>query len=64
MTTKTRHCDDCEHFDAALILIDGDPCKLEHTPRFYRAQEITLGGKWSGWKRRCEDFKEAKDAQP
>ena len=57
MTTKTRYCDECEHF--THYEMPGTVCNLGHTPRFYRAQEITLGGNWGGWKRRCEDFKES-----
>lgn len=65
MTTKTRYCDECDHFDAALLDAgEGWPCAEGHAPRFYRAQEITLGGKWGGWKRRCEDFKEKRDDHP
>lgn len=59
MTTKTRYCDECEHWQE-INFRRTTPCSLGHRPRFYMAQEITLGGKWGGWKRRCEDFKEAK----
>ena len=63
MATATRHCDECEHFDRRIPALDsGLVCLLGHKPRFYQPYKIE-DHRW-GWKRRCEDFKEAKDAQP
>ena len=58
MTAKTRHCDECQHFDAALLDAgEGWPCGEGHKPRFY--QPTSEGDLSWGWKRRCEDFKDA-----
>ena len=57
MTTKTRHCDECAHF--TRYQTPGTVCKLKHKPRFYQPTRI-MDNNW-GWKRRCEDFKEATD---
>ena len=58
MTTKTRHCDECGHWDDTLAAYELPPCSLGHKPRFYR--QLDKAGQIPGWKRRCEDFVEAK----
>lgn len=55
MTTKTRHCDECDHWDDTLAAYLLPPCGLGHKPRFY--QQLDKAGRIPGWKRRCEDFK-------
>lgn len=60
MATATRHCDECEHW-YYWVGAEEHQCLKMHKPRFYRAQEITLGGNWGGWKRKCEDFKPMKE---
>ena len=61
MTAKTRHCEECWHMDRRIEALDANAvCKLKHKPRFY--QPTSEGDMSWGWKRRCEDFKEKRNA--
>ena len=62
MTTKTRYCDECEHWQE-INFRRTTPCSLGHKPRFYRPTDDPHHINW-GWKRRCEDFKEKRDDHP
>ena len=65
MTTKTRHCDQCQNLDVSLKAeLENRVCRQGHKPRFYGAQEVSRAGGWGGWKRRCEDFKERENGHP
>ena len=54
MTTKARHCDECEWFARNEI---EHVCRKQHNPRFYQPTS-ECDHRW-GWKRRCEDFEDA-----
>ena len=60
MTAKTRHCDECKRYTLHRIDDTRTPCSLGHRPRFYQPTRI-VDNNW-GWKRRCEDYKEAEHA--
>ena len=59
MTTKARHCDECEWFARNEI---EHVCRKQHNPRFY--QPTSEGDLSWGWKRRCEDSKERENGLP
>ena len=57
--TKTRHCDECEHYDLVVGTNyggkDDKHCKLGHKPRWFNPKS-PMDDDW-GHKRKCEDFK-------
>lgn len=63
MTTKelAKNCDECKHLKTNTIDLSDFPyCLKGHKPRLYKPQNLSdaHSGNW-GFKRRCEDFKEA-----
>ena len=61
MSLKTRHCDECSHFDMGHLSdcecpIPKPTCTKGHKPRFYNSLS-PMDDKW-GYKRRCTDFEE------
>ena len=61
MTVKTRHCDECEHFDCSWSAqVTKLVCRMKHKPKFYKVNLNSVHHPIDcGWKRRCEDFKES-----
>ena len=57
---RAAHCNECKHYNG-----DRDrPCNLDHRPRFYLPQTMRAVHTGDfGWKRRCADFKDAKEQQ-
>lgn len=51
---KARHCDECHWFARESY---EHVCRKQHYPRFYKPKH-PRDMDW-GWKRKCEDFKEA-----
>lgn len=61
MTKPANHCDECKHF-YYHVGADVHECMKGHKPRFYKPHWIDKNTSW-GWKRKCEDFKDA-DHEP
>lgn len=57
MTAKTRHCDECVHWNGKHHP-DDFRCKHGHKPRYHLPRN-PIDANW-GFKRKCEDFQEKK----
>lgn len=60
MSTTTKNCDECAHFNPD-VLYDECPCDKEHRARFYKPRG-PLDTDY-GWKRKCADFREKTPTQ-
>lgn len=54
---KTRHCDECKHFNDEDIP-GAKVCEKNHKPRFYLPRSVMDMN--CGYKRKCADFEEIK----
>ena len=61
---KAKHCDTCQHKTVEEAILTGGQwktcvltCAIGHKPRFFKPRYIH-DYEW-GWKRKCEDYKNA-----
>ena len=58
---KTAHCDECKHFNDEDVP-GARVCEKNHKPRWYAQKNDNPHDTDYGYKRKCEDYMEAENA--